>query len=142
MKPSKKALREPYLPREDSLLLVKHMKKYASGKKDVLEMGTGSGIVAIEASKYAKNVLAVDINPKAITLAKKNASGIKNITIKKSDLFSNINSNNKFDLIAFNPPYLPYHKDDPDVALDGGKHGYELLGKFLNQINLNFFTHF
>lgn len=135
MKPSKKALREPYLPREDSLLLVKHMKKYTSGKKDVLEMGTGSGIVAIEASKYAKNVLAVDINPKAITLAKKNASGIKNITIKKSDLFSNINSNNKFDLIAFNPPYLPYHKDDPDVALDGGKHGYELLGKFLNQIN-------
>jgi release factor glutamine methyltransferase len=135
MKASKKAFREPYEAREDTMLLIKHMKKYASDKKDVLEMGTGSGVVAIEAAKYAKNVLALDINPRAIALAKKNAKGIKNITIKESDLFSNIDKKSKFDLILFNPPYLPYHKDDPDVALDGGKHGYELLGKFLNQIN-------
>ena len=107
MKHSKKAFREPYEAREDTLLLIKHMKKYATGKDYVLEMGTGSGVVAIEACKYAKKVLAVDINPKAITLAKKNAKKIVNITIKKSDLFSNIKKEEKFNLIVFNPPYLP-----------------------------------
>ena len=64
---------DPYEPHEDTMLLHKHIKKYAKGKDEVLEMGTGSGILAIEASRYAKHVVAVDINPKAIELASKNA---------------------------------------------------------------------
>jgi len=134
----------PYEAREDSYLLAKHIKEYAKDK-NVLDMGTGSGVFAIEASKYAKNVTAVDINPKAIALAKKNAVGISNIKLniqfKVSNLFTKIKPNEKFDLITFNPPYLPnaQNDNDKDVALDGGKHGYELLGKFLNKVN-NYLT--
>lgn len=127
---------EPYEPQEDSLLLKKHIKEYASGKA-VLDMGTGSGVQAIEASKYVDSVLAVDINPEALKEAKKLADeqGIKNIKFRKSNLFSNIKKNEAFDIILFNPPYLPAYPDNPDLALDGGKYGYEILSRFLDQVN-------
>lgn len=131
----------PYEAREDSYLLAKHIKEYAKDK-NVLDMGTGSGVFAIEASKYAKKVVATDINPQSIALAKKNAEkeGITNIKFMVSNLFSKIKKD-KFDLITFNPPYLPTapNIEDRDVALDGGKKGYELLGKFLDKAN-NYLT--
>lgn len=111
-----------YEPREDSFLIKKHIKDYAKGS--VLDMGTGSGILAEEASKYAEKVLAVDINKEAIRKHHK-------IEFKESDLFSNVKES--FDLIIFNPPYLPTEKKAPDIALDGGKRGYELIEKFLGQ---------
>lgn len=132
----------PYEAREDSYLLAKHIKEYAKGK-NVLDIGTGSGVFAIEASKYAKKVIAADINPKAIALTKKNAEkeGIRNIKFIVSNLFSRIKKDktgkDNFDLITFNPPYLPTapNIEDRDIALDGGKKGYELLGKFLDNAN-------
>ncbi|MBI5393251.1 methyltransferase [Candidatus Woesearchaeota archaeon] len=119
----------PYEPREDSYLIQKHIKDYAKG--DVLDMCAGSGILAIEASKYADNVIAVDINQKALKLAKKNTKNIDNIIVKFSDLFSTIHGT--FDLIICNPPYLPTDKKNPDLALDGGKHGYEFTIEFIKQ---------
>ena len=50
------------------------------------------------------------------------------ITVVQSDLFQNIKE--KFDTIIFNPPYLP-DQEPKDLALDGGKQGYELTEKFL-----------
>ena len=79
-----------YEPREDSFLLEKHIGKYANGK--VLDMGTGSSILAQKAAETADNVLAVDISQKAIASAPKN----KKIQYKQSDLFSNVKE--KFDL--------------------------------------------
>jgi len=126
---------QPYEPQEDTYLLLKNAKKYAKG--DVLEMGTGIGLIAIEAGRYAKNVLAVDINTKAIAAAKKNAKGIPNIKFRTSNLFSKFKKTEKFDLMIFNPPYLPApnlpeEQFAKDIALDGGRHGYEILGKFLD----------
>lgn len=139
---------QPYEPQEDTYILLKHIKKYAKNKKDVLEIGTGIGILAIEASRYAKKVTATDINPRAIDAAKKNANGIPNITFNVSDLFSafkktkkkQIKKSQKFNLIIFNPPYLPepYLPEElmaKDIALDGGKHGYEVLERFLTEAN-------
>jgi len=114
-----------YEPREDSYLLAKHVSAYAKGK--VLDMGTGSGIQAKEAAKTADSVLAADINPEAV----KEADG--KITYVESNLFSNIDG--KFDLIIFNPPYLPDDARVKDVALDGGRHGYEVIERFLNNAN-------
>jgi len=73
----------------------------------VLDMGTGSGIIAIEASRKASIVVAVDVNPEAIEIARKNAeiNGRNNIIFIKSNLFSSIPPM-KFDAILFNPPYL------------------------------------
>jgi release factor glutamine methyltransferase len=116
-----------YEPSDDSYLLEKHVKKYAKGK--VLEIGTGSGILAKAAFKKTKDVLAVDINPEAVKHVK--SLGIKAVC---SDLFSKVEG--KFDLIIFNPPYLPFERnEDKATALQvaGGKKGHEIIEKFLKQ---------
>jgi len=124
-----------YEPEEDSFLILKSVKSFVKSEHSVLEIGTGSGILANQASEVAKKVLAVDINKNAITLAKEKI--IKNnLEFKTSNLFSNVSG--KFDVIIFNPPYLPEDKREPeDVALatSGGKKGYELPIKFLEQVS-------
>lgn len=101
-----------YEPREDSFLLAKYVRKYAKGK--VLDVGTGSGIQAEAALEKTKEVLAVDIDKEAVEEVRK-----KGIDAKVSDLFENVEG--KFDLIIFNPPYLPDDEKVKDVALDKGK---------------------
>lgn len=116
-----------YEPGEDSHLLSKNLKRYVKNKS-VLDMGSGSGIQAETALKNgASSVLAVDINPASIKLLKQ-----KNIPCVKSNLFSKVKG--KFDIIVFNPPYLPLDsREDPESTLitSGGKAGYELTLKFL-----------
>jgi release factor glutamine methyltransferase len=76
---------------------------------DVLDMGTGSGIQAITAAQVAGRVVAVDINPKAVLMARKNvmANGLDHmISVHEGDLFSPIAPEDCFDLILFTPPYL------------------------------------
>jgi len=124
-----------YQPAEDSYLLQKYVARFAKNKK-VLDIGTGSGIQAGTAIKNgAKYVLAVDINNEAIELLKERIEkkGIKRLKAQISDLFSNINKKEKFDLIVINPPYLPRDKiEDKESALEttGGEHGYELIERF------------
>jgi len=122
-----------YEPREDSKLLEKYVRKYAKG--NVLDVGTGSGIQAITAAKSekVKSILATDIQSKIIQYNKKNIIN-KKITFIVSDLFSNI-KNKKFDTIIFNPPYLPQELKVKDLTLEGGKKGYEVIEKFLNNAN-------
>lgn len=118
-----------YSPREDSYLLEKYVKKYSKGKS-VLDMGSGSGIQAKAAQlSKAKYILASDINPESVNLLKK--EGINAI---KSDLFSNIKE--KFDIIAFNPPYLPEDEEEDKeskLITSAGKKGDEIIVKFLKQ---------
>jgi release factor glutamine methyltransferase len=114
---------------EDSFLILKHIKDYAKVK--ILDLGTGSGILSEEALKYSKDVLAADINKEAVEYVKK-----KGIKARISNLFSNIKE--KFDLIIFNPPYLPEEKleDKESKAITtGGNNGYEILEKFFSQAN-------
>ena len=87
--------------------------------KSVLDMGTGSGIHAIAASKLGARVIAVDINPKAIETAKYNAELNEmgdSIRFVESDLFENLDDE-LFDLILFNPPfYQGFPNDIADKA--------------------------
>lgn len=119
-----------YAPREDSFLLEKQVKRFAKNKK-VLDMGSGSGIqVKAAQSVNAKSVLAADINPEAVNNLQK-----QNIPAIKSNLFSKIRE--KFDLIIFNPPYLPMDKredKESQLATTGGKRGDEVIVKFLKGI--------
>ena len=95
-----------YEPAEDSFLLAEQVKKYAKGK--VLDLGTGSGILAETALINTKEVLATDINEEAVKRLKQ-----KGINARFSDLFSHITE--KFNLIIFNPPYLPTERNEkPD----------------------------
>jgi HemK-related putative methylase len=124
-------MQEIYEPREDSYFLETQIGRYARG--NVLDMGTGSGILAFAAAKTAKTVLAVDINSHAIELLKKvcEQKKIQTINTRKSNLFSQVKE--KFDCIIFNPPYLPNEPLASDIALDGGPEGYELILRFLSQ---------
>jgi release factor glutamine methyltransferase len=76
--------------------------------KSVVEVGTGSGILALCAAKAgAISVLALDINPAAVTSATANAAanGLKpQVRAMVSDLFSSVPMDEKFDLIITNPP--------------------------------------
>ena len=75
----------------------------------VLDLGTGSGILAVFAAEKSKRVIATDINPIAVRCARINAR-LNNLThkiaVKEGDLFEPIEGE-KFDLILFSPPYLP-----------------------------------
>lgn len=116
-----------YEPREDSFLLEKEVKKIAKGKT-FLDLGSGSGIQAKAAiSAGAKSVLASDINEEAVKQLRK--QGIKAV---QSNLFSRIRK--KFDIIAFNPPYLPEDRredKESSLATTGGKRGDEIILEFL-----------
>lgn len=121
-----------YDPQEDSILLEKWVRQYANGK--VLDVGTGSGIQAIAATNNpnVKDVLAIDIQKGVIEYCKKNIKSRK-IKFLHSDLFEKVKG--KFDTIIFNPPYLPQMLEIIDIEIEGGKKGYEIIEKFLNQAN-------
>jgi len=80
-------------------------------------------------------LLLIDINNQAIAHLKKTFKNSK-IKIIKLNLFQNIPKKNKFNLILFNPPYLPEEKGEPkssQLATTGGKYGSEIINKFLKQ---------
>lgn len=123
-----------YEPQEDSYLLEEVVKRVVEPGMHVLDMGTGSGIQAFAASKAgARTVLAVDINDNALDCVNEKivSEKIANVRTKHSDLFAEVPD--KFDVIIFNAPYLPNDKRDPDVALDGGEQGHEIIARFLEQ---------
>jgi len=119
-----------YQPSDDSYLLEKQIKRFARGKS-FLDMGAGTGIQSLAAkSAHAKSILACDINSKSVAHLK--SLGINSI---KSNLFSKIKG--KFDVIAFNPPYLPLDKREPklsQLSTTGGRYGDEVLIKFIKQL--------
>ena len=123
-----------YQPAEDSYLLSKEIKKFLKKQKNktlsILDMGSGTGIQAQTCKDLGfTNIITADINPEAIKHLKKN--GFNTI---QSNLFSNIKD--KFDLIIFNPPYLPEDKREPKdsrINTTAGKKGYEIMIKFLEQ---------
>jgi len=95
-------------------LLAEAVRKEVKQSDIVLDMGTGSGVLALFAAEKAKKVTAVDINPKAVVCTKKNVKlfGLeKKFQVKYSDVFSNL-KNEKFDLIIFNPPFRWFEPRD------------------------------
>ena len=97
-------------------------------------MGSGTGIQAqtcIEFGANPENLTLADINKKSIKFLKTKFPKSK---IIHSDLFENIKG--KFNLIIFNPPYLPEdsrESEDSKLATTGGKNGSEIINKFLKQ---------
>jgi len=110
-----------YDPQEDSFLLQKYVREYAKGR--VLDVGTGSGIQALAALEKTPDVLGIDIDEDAVRFLKG-----KGVNAKFSNLFSKVDG--KFDLIIFNPPYLPPDKYDHDSSTSGGM---KIVERFLSQ---------
>ena len=127
-----------YIPAEDSYLLADNL-EIKSGQS-VLEIGTGSGIVAMYASKLTDDITVTDINFDACLLAEKNFkdNDIENIEILFGNLFEPV-KNRKFDVILFNTPYLPTEDDEVlddtiNYAFDGGLNGRKVIDLFLNEV--------
>ncbi len=116
-------------------------------KLKILDIGTGSGCIAISLAKEFKNafITAIDISKEALEVADRNLKKHNcnnQIQLKMID-FKNINS--KFDLIVSNPPYLTneqFNNADPEVknfepklALVGGDDGLKFYREYSNNIN-------
>ena len=122
-----------YKPGEDSYLLLKHAMVHAQG--EILDMGTGSGLIAVElaALPAIKHIVATDINSNALENARRRAiaAGVdKKIEFVHSDLFENL-EHLSFDWILFNPPYLPSERTINELSWVGGATGKEIVNKFL-----------
>lgn len=112
----------------------------------LLDIGTGSGNIAVSLAKYFLNVeiTAVEVSDIALEVAKENAKihdVYGKIKFLKSDLFSNISIlHPKFDIIVSNPPYIPRDEIDnlsvqvnfePLSALDGGGDGLDFYRRII-----------
>ena len=132
---------------ETEELIYKVLEYIKKSKKDsfrILDLCTGSGIIAITlkkeiVEKYTE-IVASDISEKALSIAIENANNNNaNITFIKSDLFDNISG--KFDLIISNPPYISYKdkitikdnvlKYDPHLALFAEEDGIYFYRKII-----------
>ena len=131
---------EVYDPAEDSFLLLETL--FLDPKETALEVGAGCGLLSLECARRGAHVVCTDLNPFAVQSIqeniKKNKEQLKgSIEVRQGDLFSVIKDNELFDVIFFNPPYLPTAKNERvggwfDVATDGGRDGLLLTRRFLN----------
>ena len=125
-----------YEPAEDTFLLCSHLD--IRPDEYFLEVGTGCGLVAVVAAKTGAKVVATDQSILAVQNAQQNIA-LHNLTgqveIRHGNYFDPIRPDEKFTLIAFNPPYLPSTKEDPafDAAWSGGVTGREISNAFLVQ---------
>ena len=128
-------MNEIYEPAEDSYLLQKAVRDYATGR--VLDLGTGSGLQALTAVRMSdvKEVIAVDINPQAVQQLQEKITQekLRKLKVIQSDLLEQ--AYGKFNTIIFNPPYLPHDKGITDPAIYGGKKGWELSERFFHQVS-------
>ncbi|WP_457555353.1 HemK2/MTQ2 family protein methyltransferase [Candidatus Pyrohabitans sp.] len=126
-----------YEPCDDTFMLADALLEELRQGDTVLDMGTGTGMLAILAARRASRVVAVDVNPGAVVCARRNvsANGVRNVEVRESDLFSEVGE--RFDLIVFNPPYLPRDAAEPRDELarawDGGIDGRSVVDRFISE---------
>ncbi len=125
-----------YGPEDDTYLLLKALENEEFSGEG-LEIGIGTGIVALNVCHYFTKFVGVDINPRAVELAEKNAhiNQVENVQFFESDLFSHVDGT--FDTIIFNPPYVPADEDVQmieDLSYHGGEDGRQMIDQFLNQV--------
>lgn len=124
------------IPRFDTERLVEEALRLARPNENVLDLCTGSGIIAIslKCERLDLNVCASDISEKALKIAARNAAlNEAQIEFIHSDMFLGL-SGRRFDLICSNPPYISREemqglskdvKNEPELALFGGEDGLD-----------------
>lgn len=134
------------IPRPETELLAGYFIDTLAPGAKMLDIGTGSGAVALSAA-YERNdlqVTAVDISPAALQVARKNALDLQlDVEILHSDLFSAL-PGRKFDGIAANLPYVTFAEYDtlapevrdfePELALTAPEDGFALIGECISQL--------
>jgi release factor glutamine methyltransferase len=141
------------IPRPETELLVVALLDLAEARGsqaalNIAEVGTGSGIIAVCATKHLcqGRVTAIDISPAALEVARRNAEehGVSDrIEFVESDLFAAIAPDRQFDFVVSNPPYVTaaemqtlapdVRKFEPPVALVAGPVGTEVIAALIPQ---------
>ncbi|WP_338323306.1 peptide chain release factor N(5)-glutamine methyltransferase [Companilactobacillus metriopterae] len=137
------------IPRQETEELVDQViqDNVNSNPKNILDIGTGSGVIAITLAQHFEksNIIASDISSDALEVAKCNAQNLNvpNIKFVESNLFSSID--NTFDIVVSNPPYIStdemdvmdesVKKYEPDLALFGENNGLEIYQKLIPEID-------
>lgn len=126
----------PYQPAEDSFLLTRILKERVPALLEenpnlrFLEIGSGSGIhleTVSNAGIKKENIFSVDIDPRAVSHCVS-----LGFNCRRSNLFENVEG--KFNIIIFNPPYLPEDSkehEDSKLQTTGGVKGSEITNRFL-----------
>jgi len=135
---------ETLVPRQDTETLVETALTHKP--ETVLEIGTGSGVIAVTLAVEVSSarIVATDISAEAVATARKNAQTwnvLDRISFRKSDLFEGITES--FDMIVSNPPYIrssdisalqpEVRLHDPRTALDGGVDGLDFYRAIFDQ---------
>lgn len=131
--------------------MINYIRKYFDKKVSILDIGTGSGCIAITLKKELDaDITALDISLKALDVASYNAK-LNNVDINfiQSDILSNVDGT--YDVIISNPPYIAYDepimelvsKNEPSMALyapNNGLYFYQIIlsqaKKYLNKKNI------
>lgn len=139
-----------YLPSDDTDLMIEVLEEeIVKPNKQIdsaIDLGAGNAFLSLEVYPNVKEITSIDINPIVIDylLDVKEQYKLDKMKIVYSNLFDSVDEEKKFDLITFNPPYVPTDEiesdqdDDEingyDLAVDGGKDGREIIDKFIEQL--------
>jgi release factor glutamine methyltransferase len=138
-----------YLPSDDTDLMIEVLDaeiiKSNKTFDSAIELGSGNGFLSLEIYDNVKEIISTDINPIVIDylLNVKEQYNLEKQKITYSNLFDSIDEKKKFDLIIFNPPYVPSEEilsedDDEingyDLAVNGGEQGREIIDEFVKQL--------
>ena len=136
-----------FIPRPETEILVETaLSKIGRGPREVIDMCTGSGNIAVSLAKYSScHIHACDISPEAIEIAIANAklNGVSEaISFYTGDMFNPFKNGESFDLIVSNPPYVHHdemqelpeevYNFEPHIALDGGDNGLDFYHSLCN----------
>ena len=134
------------IPRPETEYLIELIKENTNPLKSILDIGTGSGCIALMMKALYPNieVTGADISEEALSIAIENAQ-LNSLAVNflQSDLLENIKTEN-VDLIIANLPYIPENtlesldKEvidyEPLIALNGGVDGLEIISRLIKQI--------
>lgn len=134
------------IPRPETEFLIELIKENTNNPKSILDVGTGSGCIALMMKVLYPNseVSGVDVSQEALSIAIENAQ-LNSLAVNfyQSDLLGNVETSN-LDLIIANLPYIPEENlvgldkevidYEPLLALNGGEDGLEIISKLIKEI--------
>lgn len=123
-----------YMPSDDTFMLAERIRSTPAIKR-ACDVGCGCGLTSVLLAERCEKVVAVDVSPYAAlnTLLNAEVNGFLNkLDVICGNMLSFLSDNVYFDLVVFNPPYLPVRDEDPSYS--GGEKGVEAIKHFIKEL--------